>query len=112
MEVMTPGHKYALNKLDSNSLRNTITLSFVDRGHGSDKPGVTCQEVLRALIDRVGFLESELHWERNKEILYHLRKSLLLFEIRALERKFEKDELKPEEVVVDPKDGHFKLTNK
>jgi hypothetical protein len=109
MECIKPGHTYFVKLLDSESEYNDQIIQFVDRGHGTDKPGTTCQELLRVLIDRVQFLEKELHWDRNNEIIFHLRKALLLFEIRALERKFEKGELQPEDIIVDDKDGHFRF---
>lgn len=112
MEVIFSGHRYILDSLDEkfiDSSEPSQVIQFVDRGHGHDTAGVTCQEVIRVLIDRVKFLEDELHWDRNKEILYHLRKSLLLFEIRAMERKFDKGEIEPEKIVINQKDGHFEL---
>lgn len=112
MEVIFPGHRYILDRLDEkfiDSSEPSQVIQFVDRGHGHDTAGVTCQEVIRVLIDRVKFLEDELHWDRNKEIIYHLRKSLLLFEIRALERKLEKGEIAPEKFIINPEDGHFEI---
>ena len=107
MRVLYPGHSYQLDHLDGSNLS---ILQFVQREpHHEPKEGTTCQEVIRALIDRVEVLNEELPWEGNAKILANLRESLVLFECRALLRKVEKGELKPEDITVE-KDGHFKLT--
>lgn len=106
MKVIKPGHTYELDHLDGNGKQ---TLQFVQREpHHEPKEGTNNQEVLRALIDRVILLDSEKPWEGNKKLLNHLRSALLLHEIRAMERKLEKGELKPEDVLVGD-DGHFHL---
>ena len=108
MKVIKPGHRYIIDELDApDGAPETSMIQFVDRGHGRNEQGTTCQELLRVLIDRVKFLESELHWERNKEIIFHLRKALLLFEVRALERKLEKNQILPENLWVNSVDGHW-----
>lgn len=108
MKVIKPGHRYIIDELDAlDGAPETSMIQFVDRGHGRNEQGTTCQELLRVLIDRVKFLDSELHWERNKEIIFHLRKALLLFEVRALERKLEKNQMLPENLCVDKVDGHW-----
>lgn len=106
MEVLKPGHCYLLDHLDGN---NKTLLQFVQR-----KPlhepveGVTNQEVLRAVIDRVKFLDKEVPWHGNADILYHLRAAIGLHEARAIERHIEKRQLAVENVELDS-DGHFKL---
>lgn len=107
MEVIKAGHEYYLNNLDGN---RSETLDFVNRGHGEDREGTSNQEVLRVLIDRVNFLEAEVHWEGNKQILLHLRMALVLHESRHLERAVEKLKIKPELIETSGSDGHFKLT--
>lgn len=93
MKVIIPGHKYELDHLDWN---NKTTLQFVDRWHGCDIEWINNQELLRVLIDRVHFMEEELHWDGNKRILENLREALVLHEARALERKVSKWEIIPE----------------
>lgn len=106
MKVYYPGHRYRLEHLDGNG--GTL-LNFVQRKpHHDPREGVTNQEVLRVLIDRVLVLDSELPWEGNKKILKHLRLALVLHESRAIERKVEKDEMCPEKIRLDV-DGHFAL---
>lgn len=106
MEVIIPGHKYLLAHLDGDG---TQELSFVNRGHNCDEEGTTNQEVLRALIDRIKFLDNECPWEGNKNIIYHLRMGLLLHETRALERKVEKGQISPEFIPVNKDDLHFQF---
>lgn len=106
MEVLKTGHTYLLDHLDGES---KTTLQFVQRRpHHEPKEGTTSQEVVRALINRVQQLDRELPWEGNKQILHHLRMVIILHEMRALQRKVEKDELWPETLPLGS-DGHFML---
>lgn len=107
MKIVRAGHEYLLNRLDG---ENHELLNFVNRDHGCDKTGTTNQEVLRVLIDRVKFLDSEVPWVGNATILQHLRMALVLHESRHLERAAEKGKILPEEIVTSIDDGHFKLT--
>lgn len=102
MKVLVPGHQYDLEYLDGDGSR---WIQFVDRGHGRDCPGTTCQEVLRALIDRVKFLDAELPWQGNALILDNLRHALTLFEVRAFLRRTGN----PENIPTDPENGHWKF---
>ena len=114
MKIIKPGHIYELNKLDDkydeSSGGKTHTLKFVER-HPNGAPfraGVTNQEVLRAVIDRVKFMEHQRPWHGNPRILWHLRQALVMHECRQLERMV--DKLKSvEDILVDPDDQHFKL---
>lgn len=103
MKVLIAGHLYELSHLDGDGGQR---LQFVDRNHGMDSEGTYNQEVLRVLIDRVKFLDDEVPWEGNGQILHHLRMALVLHEARALCRKVEKGKLLPESLIVGP-DGHF-----
>lgn len=105
MITIKDGHIYALRNLDGTGEQ---TLRFVNRGHNEDEKGTTNQEVLRALINRIEFLDNELSWESNKRILKHLRIALVLHESRHLERAVELDKIKPENIKTG-KDGHFIL---
>jgi hypothetical protein len=107
MRVITPGHAYELDCLDSDQ---TVELRFVNRGHDQDEAGPSCQEVIRALIDRVQFLHVEKPHQNNSEIVRHLRQSLVLFEARALERKVEKGQLEIEKLPVGS-DGHIQCVS-
>ena len=106
MKVLEPGHVYELDQLDGDGKQ---ILTFVNR-ISNPHSGVLNQEVLRAVIDRVQYLDAELPHPFNATILYHLRMALGLHEARAYLRKIEKGQLLPERVKVSPKDGHFVLT--
>lgn len=106
MRSIYPGHKYELDHLDGSGKQ---VLQFVQRPpHHYGVEGVTNQEVLRAVIDRVRVLDGEIPWSGNARILYHLRMALLLHESRAMERHVEKHGFAVEDVGLG-EDGHFKL---
>lgn len=121
MKVIEPGHIYELNVLDGNA---PMILRFVNR---EDTPhdGTQTQEVLRAnidsietLIDRTNHCDNCLPWPGNERIIKamseaqrQLRLALLFHEQRAIERKFEKDGVRPEKVPVEA-DGHFAFKEK
>lgn len=108
MRVLDPGHKYALQNLESDG--ETILQFMKDpRLHnGEGCKGTTCQEVLRAVIDRVQTLDQEKHWEGNSQIIYDLRHAIAGFEARAMIRRVEKDNLEIEKIPLDI-DGHLLL---
>lgn len=108
MKVIEPGHMYELDQLDALDGAKRI-LVFVKRGE-SPHSGTINQEVIRALIDRVQFLDTELPHDVNEKIIFHLRMALVLHEARALERKVERGKIEPERVECDPSDGHFCLS--
>jgi hypothetical protein len=106
MEVKVQGHRYELKNIKYNG---TTTLQFykdVNINGGAIVVGPSCQEVLRAVIDRVKFLDGQVPWEGNKEIIKHLRLAIALFEGRALIRKVEKGELEIESLPT-ALDGHL-----
>lgn len=86
MRVIDPGHQYALWHLDGN-LEELLT--FVKRegtkypGNSGLHPGTNIQEVLRALIDRVKYLDGQKQSIYNREVLDALRASLYWLERRA-----------------------------
>lgn len=94
MKSLDPGHIYTLDMLDVEGDRRQSTeiLTFVKRqgsrypGNRSHYPGTNCQEVIRALIERIKFLHGQAPDERNHAIVRHLREALWLFEARAAER--------------------------
>lgn len=115
MKAISPGHIYDLDILDNEEPRSKLiqmlTFRCSAKIHGPNRahPGVTCQEVLRVLIDRVKYLEAEKPHEVNENIINALRIALMLFEKRALERHVIDGKLNPEEVMVNTQDGHFYL---
>src|SRR5512140_613663 len=78
--------------VEGDQRHGTEMLTFVKRqgplypGNKSYYPGTNCQEVLRALIDRVKHLNSQVADEHNAPILRSLREALWLFEARAAQR--------------------------
>jgi hypothetical protein len=94
VRILDPGHIYALDVLDiaADERQSTEMLVFVKRegprypGNLSHYPGTNCQEVIRALIDRVKYLDSQAPDPRNQPVIAHLREALWLFESRAAQR--------------------------
>lgn len=97
MKVLEPGHAYQLDVLDkavgAGNDRGIVGLRFVKRigpGYpGNEAPphsGTNCQEVVRALIDRVKYLDGQQPAPENPRIINHLREVLWLFERRAARR--------------------------
>lgn len=106
MEVKVSGHSYRLNNLN---YKSTTDLNFYKDpkiNGGVLLMGPSSQEVLRAVIDRVKFLDSQVPWEGNQEIIKHLRLAIALFEGRALLRKIEKGQLEIENLPT-ALDGHI-----
>lgn len=97
MRVIIPGHVFELDHLDG---YGKSILSFVNRNQSHECEGTTNQEVIRALISRVQFLDSQIHWPLNEQIINHLRMAIALHEARALIRKQEKGYLNIEEFQV------------
>ena len=105
MEIEEPGHIYILNNLDGTEKTRLV---FVNRNNCYEHEGTTNQEVIRALVDRVKYMEQQLPWDGNKKILFHLRMALVLHEARVLERKTEEGKIKPENIET-AEDGHYLL---
>lgn len=110
MRVLDPGHRYALDNLldDGETVLQFMKDPLLHDGDGY--PGPSCQEVLRAIIDRVQELDRERPWDGNSQIVYDLRHAIAGFEARALLRRVEKDGLEIERVPV-AEDGHLRLGN-
>lgn len=104
MRVIVPGHLYELQNLRS---EGTTKLQFYRDGeiHPESWDGPSCQEVIRALIDRVRVLDEEKPWLGNTKIVADLRSALAGFEARAIMRKAEKGE--PIESYEVGNDGHL-----
>jgi hypothetical protein len=94
LKTLDPGHIYMLDLLDieTDEQQSTEMLIFVKRqgqrypGNRSHYPGTNCQEVIRALIDRVKYLDGQMPDPRNQPVIQHLREALWLFESRAAQR--------------------------
>ena len=104
MIVKDIGHTYLLAD-NKTGKHNTILSFYKDQIINSvGYEGTTNQEVLRALIDRVKFLDTQKPHPFNTQIIKHLRYALVLHEMRHLERIVDKD-LSIEHVVGNP--THF-----
>ena len=91
MKILDEGHKYLLklNGQEKEEIELTFYKDSAINGNGYD--GTTNQEVLRALIDRVKFLNKQNPHRFNDEIIYHLRQALALHEMRHIERCVEEN---------------------
>lgn len=108
MRVLDPGHRYELDDLESDT-KTVLQFMKDPRLHnGSGYNGPSCQEVIRALIDRVQELNRERPWAGNADIIYDLRHALAGFEARAVIRHVEKEGLAIERLPV-AADGHLIL---
>lgn len=89
MITIDAGHTYALDRLDG---LGDQELRFVKRegakfpGNVGHYPGTNLQEVLRACIDRVKYLDHQVQCRENLLILEHLRSCIRLLEERAAKR--------------------------
>lgn len=89
MITIDVGHCYALDHLDG---QGDVELRFVKRegrkypGNVGHYPGTNLQEVLRACIDRVKYLDHQVQCRENLQIIYNLRDCLRLLEERAAQR--------------------------
>lgn len=109
MKVLIPGHKYSLDNLKSEG--EQILNFFMDPEiHDQEQLGTSCQEVIRALIDRVKRLDEEKPHFVNSKIIRNLRQCIVFFEMRALLNKVA-DNFEVEHIPILP-DGHIDFLNK
>lgn len=89
MNIRDPGHDYVLASLDGDAPQR---LTFVKRegpgfpGNVGHHPGTTTQEVLRALIDRGEYVNSQIPCAETEAATALMRTALLLLELRAARR--------------------------
>lgn len=89
MRVIDPGHDYRLSVYDGTG---EVPLTFLKRmgegypGNQSAHPGTNLQEVLRALIARMEYLDGQIPDARNAGVIECLRSAIRLLEERAAER--------------------------
>ena len=89
MRVIDPGHTYALGVLDGDT---AMVLEFVKRegplypGNVGTQCGTTLQEVLRACLDRIEYLDQQIPDENNAIVRFNLRSSIIALERRAAQR--------------------------
>ncbi len=94
MEIITPGHLYKLQEYDYYQSEHIQTLRFMkrigDKFPGNNPPaysGTNCQEVIRALINRLQYLQNQKPCIETETIIFHQRQSLIQFENRAMRIK-------------------------
>lgn len=91
MRVIDPGHTYELSTYDCPGLGRPQTLKFVKRndppekypGNTSAYPGTIMQEVFKALIDRLQYVNNQIPCAETEAILGLMQTSLFLLEERA-----------------------------
>lgn len=89
MKVIDPGHTYELLNYDGDGSQ---ILHFVKRmgegypGNDSAYAGTLIQEVLRALIDRMTYVNKQISCDNNTRVLFYLRMALFQLEERAAQR--------------------------
>ena len=111
MKTIVPGHMYELaNKLDGTQ----VLQFFKDLPElESTVDGVLCQEVIRAILDRLHELFTQQPCYETLAIIKHLRKCLILFEKRAfgntLEKSYRKSGLHVEQLPVKSNGHIYKL---
>lgn len=108
------GHIYELENRISGSQRLTFIKNLPEDSE-SNHDGVTCQEVIRVLLDRVLELNRQVPCHENIEIINKLRECIILFETRAvgkmLTKSYSKVGLTVEELPTKKSNGHiFSLT--
>ena len=90
MKVVDPGHKYELDTYDCPGLKSQ-RLVFVKRndppekypGNTSSYPGTIMQEVIKALIDRLQYVNRQIPCAETEAVLGLMQTSLFLLEERA-----------------------------
>lgn len=91
MRVIDPGHLYSLAHLDGDGGQELRFVKRVgDRYPGNAPPpyeGTTLQEVLRALIDRMEYVDRQAPCAHNRATTRHLREALRSLEVRAAEAR-------------------------
>jgi hypothetical protein len=94
VKIVDPGHKYELASLDGHLHQELTFVKRCDRlhperypGNTNAYPGATLQEVMRALIDRLKYVQNQIPCIENRIIISLLRQSIYLLEARAKNRK-------------------------
>lgn len=92
MRITDPGHVYVLDDLDGQTPYDENVLVFVKRegegypGNTGHYPGTNLQDVLRVCINRINYLDNQIHDPLNQVCKDHLRLALFALESRAAQR--------------------------
>jgi len=87
MRVLDAGHRYELqgNKGGGPTVLQFFKDARLHDGDGAE--GTTNQEVARALIDRLRYLEAEAPWGGDFHMIDNLRDLIVMHEVRAAMRR-------------------------
>jgi hypothetical protein len=86
VKIIDPGHEYTLDSLDGEQENRLV---FVKRegekypGNVGAHPGTTCQEVLRALIDRLKYVNGQIASHETQLAICDLENAIYRLEKRA-----------------------------
>lgn len=86
MRVLDPGHVYILDSLDGDAPQ---TIAFVKRegarypGNVGSHPGITVQEILRACMDRLEYVNEQIPCYETQAASGLLAAAALMLEVRA-----------------------------
>lgn len=96
MLILTPGHKYELRLFEqAPPYEKPMLLQFIEKKPDPDRPGelvtvndgTTNEEVLRVLIDRLGFLQAKMSCRENALVLTKLEECLMWLNHRTEQRR-------------------------
>lgn len=99
MKVLTPGHKYLLANFEDQKA-STQAIQFIEKGKRGEAPfpmqegdnpddfityndGTTNEEVIRVLVDRIGFLNGKFPCRENSLAITRLQEALFWLEERT-----------------------------
>lgn len=89
LRCLDAGHEYELDSYDGEQSNRLVFMKREGDGYPLNvghHAGTNCQEVLRVLIDRVQYLQSQIPCEENERVINNLRSALWEFELRAAKR--------------------------
>lgn len=93
MKVVDPGHTYELGQLDVGPYTEEPHLLVFVKRSGPNFPGnfghyggTTLQEVLRAVVDRLKYVDNQLSSPYTQMALRHAKEAIYCLELRAAER--------------------------
>lgn len=94
MQAITPGHKYELDYFEDITRKGQV-IQFIEKVPSNSVPGelitlndgTTNEEVLKMLIDRVGFLQDKFPCRENALAITKMEEALMWLEKRTADRK-------------------------
>ena len=89
MKEVDPGHEYLLDSYDGDQVNRLVFVKREGDGYpfnAGHHAGTNCQETLRALIERVKYLQKQVRCNEDILVIDYLRRALWQFEVRAAQR--------------------------